>query len=340
MTPSIRLGGFKVLKGMARFSIVLPKGPKYSPAQFCRLIADKKINLAYFTCVHAEHSWGMNIMVDAVHGLRISLLIEENFGKVFSHASDSAILSLFPHKKNPDITGRLFELFSHKGVKLDALANSPSAISIVLEETYLDRAGKALFEPFSFSAYRTPCDWKLAQEGKEQLYKDVVASYQEQRPKVYGLEYHDIQELVWARWNNRSIGHFSAAFKEFARLDLDLTFSVSGPCREEEKRILAFCLPGTEKGFLIEIINRLSPETDIDSASPVGIFSMTGPHFGDRYGIVSELLTSFEKNRIDLLGLSCTIASITGVVPSRQLEPAIQAIQECFEVPTIIKRDN
>jgi aspartokinase len=66
---------------------------------------------------------------------------------------------------------------------------------------------------------------------------------------------------------------------------------------------------------------------------------MNGPHFGDRYGIVSDLLTTFKKNNIDLFGLSCTIASITGVVPSPQLESAIQAIKECFEVPSITKRD-
>jgi hypothetical protein len=66
---------------------------------------------------------------------------------------------------------------------------------------------------------------------------------------------------------------------------------------------------------------------------------MNGPHFGDRYGIASELLTVFENSRIDLLGLCCTIASITGVVHSHQLETTIQSIQSCFEVPSVIKKD-
>jgi hypothetical protein len=46
---------------------------------------------------------------------------------------------------------------------------------------------------------------------------------------------------------------------------------------------------------------------------------MNGPHFGDRYGIVRDLLTALETAGIDLLGLSCTIASITGIVHSSQL---------------------
>ena len=65
---------------------------------------------------------------------------------------------------------------------------------------------------------------------------------------------------------------------------------------------------------------------------------MNGPHFGDRYGIISELLTSLDTAGIDLLGLSCTIASITGVVHIRQLESALQAIQTCFEVPVLTKK--
>ena len=60
---------------------------------------------------------------------------------------------------------------------------------------------------------------------------------------------------------------------------------------------------------------------------------MNGPHFGDRFGIVSELLNAFEKNGVDLLCLGCTIASITCVVQALYLDPAIRVIKKCFEVP-------
>ena len=66
---------------------------------------------------------------------------------------------------------------------------------------------------------------------------------------------------------------------------------------------------------------------------------MNGPHFGDRYGIVSELCESLEGRQVDLLALSGTIASITGVIPRHQVEPALEAIQERFEVPSVTKRD-
>ena len=338
MTPSKRLGGFKILRGMARFSLALPEGGKNLPAELFRAIALKKINLPYITLIRSGRFWGLNITVDSVHGLKTSLLIRENLGESFNRSSEIAILSIFPHNRDPDILGRLFETFSLRGVEVEALANSPSAISILLRDELLNSAAQALFEPFDFSAYRTPEDWKLAQKGKEDLYKEVVASYQEKRPKVYGLEYHDGQELLRVRMTGAGMSHLGAIFKEIARSGLDLTFIATGPSDDEKEEILAYCLPHAKGRSNQEFMKEVDPHMDVEIIAPVVIFSMNGPHFGDRFGIVSELLNSFERNGIDLLCLGCTIASITCVVPALYLEAAIRVINECFEVPAVIKK--
>ncbi|UCF57278.1 MAG: hypothetical protein JSW15_02035 [Deltaproteobacteria bacterium] len=340
MTPSAKLGGFKILKDVVRISLVSSEQRTNFPAQLCRTIAEEKINLPYITCVNDAHSWGLNIMVESFNGARLSQLIEETLGKIFTHNSQSAILSIFPHKRNPEITGSLFEAFSEGGVEPYALANSPSAISVVLEEGSLSKASDALFGPFSFSAYRTPADWKLAQKGKEQLYKEVVASYQEKKPKVYGLEQQEEQEFLQIKLNSGHIGQVGTALKEFARLGLNLTFLATSPCQEEGREKLFLCLPRSEGHSHTEIIYGIAPQVEIETVSPVATFSMNGPHFGDRYGIASELLHALNKSDVDLLALNCTIASIIGVVPSHQIEPAIQAIQGCFEVPTVTKKEN
>jgi aspartokinase len=339
MPPSARLGGFKVLKDVVQFSLAFQGEKDHSPAEFFRVIAEGKINLPYITSINYGHSWGLNIVVETSDERTISHLIDEAFGNIFQHDPKSAILSIFPHKKNPGIPGYLLEVFGQEGLKPGSLANSPSAISVVLREEQISKASSALFEPFSFSAYRTPADWKLAQKGKEQLYKEVVASYQEQRPKVYGLEYHEGQEFVQVLSTNWDVGHTGSAFKEFARRGLYLTFLATGPCQEGGREKIVFCLPSSKTHDLGDIINKTAPNVSVESTSPVTVFSMNGPHFGDRYGIVSDLLASFEKNETHLLGLGCTIASITGVVHSHQLESAVQAIQECFEVPSITKKD-
>ena len=336
-TPT-KLGGFKILKDVVRISAFIPDEKEDAPARFFQVIAEEKINLPYVTCIHDSQSWGLNLMVDTSDKAKISQVIEKNFGKIFQYTNDSAILSIFPHRKNPEITGSLFEAFGQQGLKPDSVANSPSAISVVLKEENLNKASSALFEPFSFSAYRTPADWKLAQKGKESLYKEVVASYQEKRPKVYGLEYHEKQEFLKLILNINEMAQYGVIFKKFSEIGLHFTFIVTSPL-QEEKGTLAFCLPVRENRSNAEVLNPLASEVMIDSISPVSIFSMNGPHFGDRYGIASELLTFFAKCQIDLLSLCCTIASITGVVPSHQLESTIQTIKSCFEVPSVIKKD-
>jgi len=338
MPPPTKLGGFKILKDVVRISTCFPDEKELSPARFFRVIAEEKINLPYITCIHDNQSWGLNLMLDATDEEKISDLIEKTFGKIFKISPKSAILSIFPHKKNPEITGSLFETFGQEGIKPDSVANSPSAISVVLKEEELNRASSVLFEPFSFSAYRTPADWKLAQKGKEQLYKEVVASYQEQRPKVYGLEYHEKQELLNIKLNMSDIGQLSVFFKKISSIGLHLTFIITNTLKGE-RGTLAFCVPQSENPSNAEILSPLKPEVTIESLSPVSIFSMNGPHFGDRYGIAGELLRAIKEIGIDLLALNCSIASIIGVVPLDQIQPAIRAIQGCFEVPSVTQKD-
>ena len=137
------------------------------------------------------------------------------------------------------------------------------------------------------------------------------------------------------------MGRLGVALKELARLGLkNLTFLATGPCAEKDKEVLTLSLPNSYGISCTDIIKEIAPETEAISISPAITLSMTGPHFGDRYGIASELLNSFEKKGVNLLALNCTIASITGVVPFSQLEWAIQAIKGHFEVPSIIKKES
>jgi aspartokinase len=334
-----RLGGFKILKDVVRISLVLQEGSGPLPAQVFKDVAKEKINLPYLTLVFDGEWWGVNFIVEAQAEGRISQVLEKNFGKIFSASPKSAVLSIFPHRKNPEITGKLFEVFDREGLEPDALANSPSTISVVIKDEFLARARDALFDAFSFNAYRTPEDWKLAHKGKEQLYREVVASYREQRPKVYGLEYYEGQDFIEIKMIRKNMGLMGASFRGFARSGLNLVFLATAPTAEKGKDILAFCLPASQSRTYGRIVQRIAPEMDIKGASSVTIFSMNGPHFGDRYGIVSEFLASLHNHQVHFLALSCTIASISGVVQSPQFESALKAIQERFDVPSIAKKD-
>ncbi|MBN1106963.1 MAG: hypothetical protein JXL84_26405 [Deltaproteobacteria bacterium] len=339
MGDSARLGGFKILKDVCRIALASPNDTGRLPVGLFRVIAENRINLPYLTLVSDSSFWGVNIVVEAGDLDKICRLIEEIHGKAFTVNSRSAILSVFPHRRNPDISGRLFEAFDQQGLEPEALANSPSAISVVVTEELISSASRALFEPFSFGAYRTPEDWKLAQKGKEQLYKEVVASYQEKKPGVYGLECHEAQEFIRMKVDRHDVAHVGSSLRGFARLGLDLTFLASSPCRDRGVESLALCLHSSESETYRGAIQRIAPDMEIRTVSPVMTFSMNGPHFGDRYGIASELLSSLDRWEVGLLALSCTVASITGVVSHDQKETAFQAIQDCFEIPSITKSE-
>ena len=334
-----KLGGFKILRDVALICPDTFKPDTKLPAELFLTIAKNQINLPYITCVlNKPNRWRINMAVDAKDAQATCDLILEILDKSPAQQSGAAILSIFPHRKKPAVTGALFDAFCRESIHPDVMAHSPSAISVVLDEQVLPRASSSLFGPFAFGAYRTPEDWKLAQKGKEKLYKEVVASYQEKRPKVYGLEYQDQQEWLRITRNPSRAGTLGAVFEALSRQGLDLTF-LTASRSQAQQGTMDLCLPITKRGSNKETIARKIPKSQIETYNPIGTFSMNGPHFGDRYGIVGDLLTALENAGVDLMGLSCTIASITGVVPSFHLSRTIEAIRNCFDVPSILKTD-
>jgi len=340
MTTQTRLSAFKILNAVSRISLVESHEQRKLPTEFCALMAREKINILFLSCGSQDNNRGLDAAIDPRDAPRIMALVRENFATAIPSTGKIAILSLFPHRSDPSVTGSLFQVLDMTGIEPDAVATSNSAISLVVQETAMDTLTSALFEPFRFSAYRTPADWKLAQKGKDQLYKEVVASYQEKKPKVYSLSWQENQQLFRIKLEKCSMRSMASAFAGFSRKGLILSFLTSSPSRTRENLYVHLCAPEAEQHGAPDLIRKSLPETAITGISPVSVFSMNGPHFGDRYGIVGELLEALDHVQIDVLALGCAIASISGVVPSDQVERATRAIQGCFEVPAVIRSEN
>jgi hypothetical protein len=308
------------------------------PAEFCRLLGHDKLNLPFLTCSKEGDYWGLNLVVESHNARALSQRIQLSLGEPGVEMEKAVVLSIFPHRNNPEVMGAVLEVFGRQGIDPIALASSPSAVSFLLPESIVDRATAALFDPFQFSTYRTPADWKLAQAGKEKLYKEVVASYQERRPKVYALEWRDDVEVLHVRLNRGELGALGSAFLSIAQLELTLNFLISTPSQTQRETNLLFCLPPSADFRWSQRIRQLLSGSAEIEVTPATLFSMNGPHFGDRYGIAGDLLTALDDSQAELLGLSCSIASITGVIPLHQTDSALQAITGCFDVPSVIKK--
>ena len=333
-----RLGGFKILKDVRWTSVVPRMGRKVFAGDVCKRFSEEKINLSLLTCGSGNVSPAMRFGVDAPYAEKAVQIIRTRFPDVVSEQKDAQVLSVFPHRNNPEITGALLRILIQRKIPPLALLNSPSAISIVLEREHVEKTASALFEPFRFSAYQTPADWKLAQKGKEQLYKEVIAAYQEKKPKVYALEWYGDQILVQAKLLFTDLAVVAEAFSEPAPLKIFLTFFALSPAYGTDLYDLLFCLPISAAGHMECMHAQLSREAEM-LLSPVAFFSMNGPHFGDRYGIAENLYAALIQSGVQVLGLNCSIASISGIVPSRQISAAIRAIEARFDVPSVIRRD-
>ena len=334
----IRLGGFKILEQLTWISLTEPEKGLKSPAQLCRLFAEKKINSPFFTCGRWSGMWRLNIAIDSNNASKALPIVKTKPGKERYPGVSAGILSLFPHKNNLEITSRLLNAFGKSGIEPEAIAHSSSAVSVVLLKELIPKAVSALFDSFSFSAYQSPADWKLTQKGNNVLYREVVASYQEKRPKVYFLELKEAQELLRINLNSSDHRPMGKVFNYLARSGCFFSFLTWSRTGAEKSADLFLCLSEPESGKVADLIREELPRAIASRTNPVTLFSMTGPHFGDRYGIASELLSALESDNIDLMALNCSIASITGVVPAGQTDPAIHAIKKCFEVPSVVKK--
>ena len=162
-----------------------------------------------------------------------------------------------------------------------------------------------------------------------------IASYQESRPKVYGLEYYNDHELYLINAQNKDTSTIRALNNPDSTGRV-FSFSASYPSTDCSEDVLAISLSMQENNQNAALI--INKEALYDSITGVVVFSMNGPHFGDRYGIAFDLMNSLEKNGVDILCVSCTIASITGVIRSSQLNTTLDSINQCFDVPAVIKK--
>ena len=335
---SNRLGGFKVLKEMGEISLVLPEGNDGRLAELLHAFSLNSINLPFLICDNQQESAGLYMTVETGKTRQTARLLQGFPGLRCAEREKRAILSLFPHRNDPHIAAALLQSFGEKNIPFHALAHSQSAISAVLRESALNRAAGALFEPFQFGAYRTPADWKLAQEGKEELHKEIVASYQEKKPRVYCLEWQHDLTLLQVIFHQAYYGAMGLIFEDLARTGFNLSFLITSPPRAENEARLLFCIRRDLKDSLVLSAKKWLPDATLVESPSVALFSMNGPHFGDRHGLAYELFEGLANAKVPLLALSCSIASISGVVFSGHIEKATDAIQKHFEVPAVIRK--
>lgn len=65
----------------------------------------------------------------------------------------------------------------------------------------------------------------------------------------------------------------------------------------------------------------------------VGMVSIFGPHFGERSGIAGAMFAALAAAGINILAISTSISSLSCVVDAGDMDRAVRALQESFDLP-------
>jgi len=327
MDRRLEVRGCKLLRDVVLISLQIGKEEGDLKCSLFDDLAKNKINIVYISSIN-EGKETLSIAIEKDDYERVSTYFDEKFRDIFKAAYPASIFSLFPYRNDPSIMDLFLDLLRERVFNIISLCNSNSAISIVLHESHTDRFTSFIKETFDLQGDQWPMDWKKVQTGNEGLYREVVASYQEKRPKVYGLELFKDILLLKGILKKDSIGTLSSYLRGISEKGKEIIFVSQNWTEDTDSISLSFCYRDKYEALTSTPLSR----------NYGFVFSMNGPHFGERYGICRGMLRGFKKENIELFSLNCTVASIRGVIHPDHTEKAISILKEHFEIPTIVER--
>jgi aspartokinase len=328
----IQLGGIKILEGQSR----IESSCDYANdglARMCHQLGVERINLSLLTHI-ADDGHGKSattLCTESASGFAAYFLVKLDASSVVDVLHNVCILSSFPHDRRPLIAGALFELLARERIYPIALASSPSAISVLTPSADTKSVIDGLFRSFEFPDYRSPIEWHAAYLGKEQMFRDVVGSYEEQDIKVYAILDQTGLDLWTFRLNSMWMGQMGTALRELDGLGLKMPFFVAH-WYQDRGLIISLCLAASHREDIRRVIVERLPYAASSHRDAAAVF-LHGPHFGDRHGIASELTGSLHEAGIKPLAVSCTVHSISVVLKPEDLRPGVHAISTRFHVP-------
>jgi aspartokinase len=219
------------------------------------------------------------------------------------------------------------------GIKPYVLETSPSAITTIVASSDFKGTIERLFNVFAFHAYESYHDWQAAYRGQEELLQDVRCAYHEQIITIYDFTHREDMDLWNITLPLKRLGDLGATLLELNQFQLRMPFLVSTSRPDEENIYFAFLFEASHHDKVEQILAKNLPDLDFSCLSPVSVFFLHGPHFGDRYGIADALLTALRKAGILLLALSCAVSSISVVVPGNDSNRTIKVLNSVFQTP-------
>jgi aspartokinase len=330
----IKLRGLKLLEGGAQVASSSPGDDNLLATGVCSPLARNKINLTFLS--HAFLDQGASritaFCTEGSAGRAAASLVEAHLASTATVDlyGEISILSVFPHDQQPQVVGGLLWALARKQITLQGMASSPSAVSTLVSSTETDAAIDTFFETFTFPAYRSPSDWYGAYEGKENLLKKIIASYQEKVIRIYDIVQQSDLDLWSLTVDQSDLGDLGAALITLGQSEIRIPFVIALPS-PADRLSFSFCLPGGQEAQIRAVFSSHLSNTAVACHSQVAALYIHGPHFGDRHGIAHTLIRALETGGASLLALGCTVSSISAIIQEKDLDKAIQTLDVTFQ---------
>jgi aspartate kinase len=83
----------------------------------------------------------------------------------------------------------------------------------------------------------------------------------------------------------------------------------------------------------LESIKETAGDQEVVHDAQVGMISIFGPHFGERFGIAGQMFSALASAGINILAISTSISSLSCIIDVDDMDRAVEAIEAAFELP-------
>jgi aspartokinase len=121
----------------------------------------------------------------------------------------------------------------------------------------------------------------------------------------------------------------------FAREKISLQY-ITESCIPGDTAVMSLCVDTKQADRIDQLIaqyDQIKKQIKIKKIANVSVIGIYGPHFRDKPILAALFCKVLGDARINILGLSSSISSISSVIVSEQLRNAKNALLEEFELP-------
>lgn len=99
---------------------------------------------------------------------------------------------------------------------------------------------------------------------------------------------------------------------------------------------VALCVDRDDLPLALQLVNQLAPALPagkVVSVPQAAIVSIFGPDFRERPGIAGTMFGALADRHVNILAVSTSISTVSCVIGAQDLETALQALRDTFDLP-------